>query len=147
MVEWLNAIVGWLALVIATLAWRQGAWLRQRDMALKLNGDILDLSSKLAMIAQSAPDLRASWRAVLAKEGSLNSGAMLQREQQIEKMLSETNRMRQQLGAIKRKFGFWEFRKVETSVRELQALIFSRDTVLRLHSELEEDLQHRLGRK
>lgn len=134
MPEWLNTTLSCIALAISILAWRQGVWLRQRDLALQVHERVLKLAGRLSAAVKSGDEMKASWKAILAKQGMLNSGLTLQISDEIDQQIETAKHFQQKVGAVKRTFRWRELSKADESMLELHRLEMALEPVfLGLH--------------
>lgn len=147
MLEWFNTALATVAIVISVFAWRQNARLRRLDQALEVNERVANLAGSLTAIAKAAPQLLASWRARLAKDAQLNSGLMIEIQNQIEALERHTADLRLRVSSVKRSFRFYELAKVETSLRQLHHLQVEVDNARSALDDMKERLEERRNRQ
>lgn len=126
--DWPSVVVSAFALFVSVLAFVQTTRHRVLDRSLTAHEQVVRLTHDLSRISADADNLKQEWRATLSVVGSLHSGAMISRDNDLDRIVRAARHLSDDLVAIDTTTPrVWQGRKVEDTLRKLTLLRASVD--------------------
>lgn len=113
-------MISGIALIVSVVALLQGVRHRILDRSLLAHEKHARLSRDLTRFVADAHELKLEWRATQSFLTGRNSGAMIQRDTDLDRILSSTERLIEEVaGIVLKSEGLWQGASVERSLRKL----------------------------